>query len=600
MTSPADNEARLRDYLRRATADLLTARRRVEELEESTPLAIVGMACRLPGGADTPEALWDLVSSGGDAIGPFPDDRGWDLGALHDTDSGRIGTSYVLQGGFLANAGDFDAELFGVSPKEALAMDPQQRLLLETCWEALERSGLDPTALKGTRTGVFAGTFPNGYNDILKEPPADVAGYLTTGNASSTLCGRISYALGLVGPSIAVDTACSSSLVALHLAVTSLRAGECSLALVGGTTVIAEPEVFMSLSHQRGLSADGRCRAFADGADGTGMSEGVGVLVLERLSDALAKGHQVLAVVRGSAVNQDGASNGLTAPNGPSQEAVIRAALADARLSPSEIDAVEGHGTGTTLGDPIEAEALLATYGRERGERVPLWLGSIKSNIGHTQAAAGVAGVIKTVMALRNGVLPRTLHIDAPSAHVNWDRGQVRLLTEPHPWTPVDGRPRRAAVSSFGYGGTNAHVILEEAPEAPAQDAEGHRPEDRPLPFVLSGGSMDALEAQVARLRDFLGNNDAARLTDVALSLASTRARLTHRTVVVASDRTQLLEALSSTSASLITGAAHVQGQPVLVFPGQGAQWAGMGLELWDALPVFAERMVECEAALAP
>ncbi|MEU4252175.1 SDR family NAD(P)-dependent oxidoreductase [Amycolatopsis sp. NPDC026612] len=561
------------------------------------PIAVVGMGLRLPGGVDTPEALWELVRDGVDAIGGFPEDRGWDLTALYDPDPAATGHSYTRSGGFLPDAGVFDAGFFGISPREALAMDPQQRLLLQTSWEALERAGIAPTSLRGQRVGVFTGLM---YHDYGTGAPADpeLEGLRGTGSAGSVAAGRVSYVLGVQGPAVVVDTACSSSLVALHLAAQALRAGECSMALAGGATVLSTPEVFVEFSRQRGLSADGRCKSFSDEADGTGWAEGAGVVVLQRLSDAVRDGREVLAVIRGSAVNSDGASNGLTAPNGPAQQAVIRQALAAAGLEPSEVDAVEAHGTGTVLGDPIEAQALLATYGA--GRETPLWLGSLKSNIGHAQAAAGVSGVLKMIMAMRHGVLPRTLHAESPSSRVDWSAGAVELLAENRPWD-TGNRPRRAAVSSFGVSGTNAHLVLEQGPPpAPVEPV----PVTTPVPLVVTARTPEALRAQAARLAGALGDD----LAGTAVALVGTRAVWEHRAVVTAVDREAALAGLTAladgvSAPDVLTGAVTgtgTAGRLTWVFPGQGAQWAGMGRELWASNPVFAARMTECEAALAP
>ncbi|MEU0082461.1 type I polyketide synthase [Micromonospora tulbaghiae] len=580
--------------LQKRAADLEARQARLRE-----PIAVVSMACRLPGGIDTPEGFWELLAAGGDAVGGLP--SRWDRLGVYDPDPEAVGKSYAREGGFIEGVEGFDAAFFGISPREAVSMDPQQRLVLEASWEALERAGVCPDVLGESRTGVYLGTMSSDYGDLGRDLEA-LDGYVSTGKASSVVSGRVSYTLGLQGPAITVDTACSSSLVAVHLAVQALRQGECELALAGGVTVMSAPALFVEFSRLRGMAADGRCKSFSADADGAGWAEGAGVLVLKRLSAAERDGDRVLAVIRGSAVNQDGRSQGLTAPNGPSQQRVIQDALAASRLTPADIDAVEAHGTGTPLGDPIEAGALAEVFGPGRTGERPLYLGSSKSNIGHAQAAAGVVGVIKMILALQNETLPKTLYVDEPSPHIQWDGSGLALLGEARAWGRDASRPRRAGVSSFGLSGTNAHVVLEEAPlsePTPSDVVAG------PVPVVVSGQGEAAVREQAGRWASWLSARGGVALADVAVTAARHRSHFESRASVVAADTAELVGALEALAAgeahdAVVTGVAGRRGKVVFVYPGQGSQWVGMGRDLLAAGGVFRDAVEACDAALLP
>jgi polyketide synthase 7 len=606
------DERQLLEYLKKVTVELQDTRARLqqEQTRRSEPVAIVGIGCRLPAGVRSAEQLWELVARRGDAISSAPIDRGWEDGMGIPLDA--------CEGGFVYDALDFDAAFFGISPLEATAMDPQQRLMLEVSWEALEDAGIDPLSLPKSGTGVYVGTSGQDYiAHTFRGAFGEHGHHFATGTGASILSGRVSYVLGLEGPALTVDTACSSSLVAIHLACQALRARECDLALAGGSVVMSTPFAFLQ-SAVYGLASDGRCKAFAAAADGVGFSEGAGVLVLERLSDALRCEHDVLALVRSSALSQDGASNGISAPNALSQERAIRQALREGGLQPAQVDVVEAHGTGTPLGDPIEAEALLATYGQ--GRRSPLRVGSLKSNIGHTQAAAGVVGVIKMVMALRHEQLPATLHVDEPSPNIDWSAGSVSLLTEPAPW-PAGDEPRRAGVSSFGLSGTNAHLILEEPSPSPAdlqaqeQASQGtSSPNGGPQaplafeeavvrPWLLSAKSSEALGAQARRLSLHLGD-EAPLVNHVSFSLAC-RPAFEHRAVALGAGVRDLLEGVDSLAdgapaQNVVSGQAAKSRPVAFVLSGHGSQWDGMARELFERSPVFATSLRECDSVLSP
>ncbi|WP_069874085.1 type I polyketide synthase [Streptomyces malaysiensis] len=604
MTAP---DEQIVDALRASLKENMRLQQENQRLSESSaePIAIVSMACRYAGGIRNPEDLWRVVNDGTDVYTSFPENRGWDLEGIYHPDPDNPGTTYVREGAFLHDANLFDAGLFGISPLEALAMEPQQRQLLEICWEALERAGIDPHSVRGADIGVYAGLVHQDYAPDL----SGLEGYLSLeralGSAGGIASGRVAYTLGLEGPAVTVDTMCSSTLVAVHVATQALRRGECAMALAGGATVMSTPGGFIGFARQRALAFDGRCKSYGAAADGSSWAEGAGVVLLERLSDARRNGHRVLAVIRGSALNQDGASNGLTAPNGPAQRRVIHKALENAGLTTADIDMVEGHGTGTVLGDPIEAQALIATYGQDRPEGRPLWLGSVKSVIGHTQSGSGVAGLINAVQALRHGVMPATRHVDAPNPQVDWSAGAVELLTEARAW-PELGRPRRAGVSSFGASGTNAHMILEQAPEEPAAESPSGPALDGVVPLVLSAATAASLTGQAERLGSFLEASGTVALADVAAALVTGRASLAQRAVVVTDSPEEALAGLGAVARGedvrgvVVGGGVRSggDGKVVLVFPGQGSPWVGMGRELLECSEVFAARVGECAVAL--